>query len=121
MPRNQTPFALIANTPMAIQMTPITTVAATLPRRLGLVGSILGGYANSLQLIALKTPPPPHLGNLEDSQVDAMGAPAYVHTFTMDGVPLPTTDRVRPWREGREGKVAESVGEALLPPTDMNH
>ena len=50
-----------------------------------------------------------------------MGAPAYVHTFTMDRVPLPTTDRVRPWREGREGKVAESVGEALLPPTDMNH
>ena len=93
-----------------------------MPKRLGLVGSVLGGNANPLQLIALKTPPsPPHLGNLGDSQVDAMGASAYVHTFTMDGVPLPTTDRVRPWREGREGKVAESVGEALLPPTDMNH
>ena len=29
MPKNQTPLALIANTPMAIQMTPIATAAAT--------------------------------------------------------------------------------------------
>ena len=30
MPINQTPLALITNTPMAIQMTPIATAAATL-------------------------------------------------------------------------------------------
>ena len=39
----------------------------------------------------------------------------------VDGVPLPAMDRVRPWREGRRGKVAESAGEALLLPADMNH
>ena len=39
----------------------------------------------------------------------------------VDRVPLPMTDRVKPWREGCGGKVAESDGEALLLPTDMNH
>nr|POE95671.1 hypothetical protein CFP56_32739 [Quercus suber] len=39
----------------------------------------------------------------------------------VDEVPFPTTDRVRPLREGRGGKVAKSVGEALLLPADMNH
>ena len=39
----------------------------------------------------------------------------------VDRVPLPMTDRVKPWREGCGGKVVESDGEALLLPTDMNH
>ena len=39
----------------------------------------------------------------------------------VDRVPLPMTDRVKPWREGRGDKVAESVGEALLLLVDMNH
>ena len=39
----------------------------------------------------------------------------------VDRVPLPMTDRVKPWREGHGGKVAESVGEALLLLVDMNH
>nr|POE66783.1 hypothetical protein CFP56_68838 [Quercus suber] len=47
--------------------------------------------------------------------------PAYTHSFTMDGVPLLATNRVRPWREGRGGKVAKSVGEALLLPKDIKH
>nr|POE59920.1 hypothetical protein CFP56_03517 [Quercus suber] len=44
-----------------------------------------------------------------------------MHSFTVDGVPLPATDRVRPWRESREGKVAKSMGEALPLPKDMKH
>lgn len=50
-----------------------------------------------------------------------MGAPAYIHSFIVDEVPLPTTNRVRPWREGYKGKVDESVGKALLLLKDMKH
>lgn len=39
----------------------------------------------------------------------------------MDGVPLLATDRVRPWKEGRGGKVADCVGKAVLLPKDINH
>lgn len=50
-----------------------------------------------------------------------MGAPPYTYSFTMDGVPLSTTNRVSKWKEGRGGKVAKSVREALLLPKDMKH
>lgn len=33
--------------------------------------------------------------NLKDSCVDVTGALAYMHTFTMVRVPLPSTDRVK--------------------------
>ena len=50
-----------------------------------------------------------------------MGALAYMKAFLVDGEALPATDRVRPWRDGRGGKVAECVGKALLLPEDMKH
>ena len=50
-----------------------------------------------------------------------MGAPTYMKAFLVDGEALPATDRVRPWRDGRGGKVAECVGKALLLPEDMKH
>ena len=50
-----------------------------------------------------------------------MGAPAYMKKFLVDGEALPTTNRVRPWRDGSDGKVAECVGKALLLPEDMKH
>lgn len=50
-----------------------------------------------------------------------MGAPAYVKAFMVDGEPLPATNRVKPWREGCRGKVADCVDQALLLPKDMNH
>lgn len=39
----------------------------------------------------------------------------------VDGEVLPTMDRVRPWRDSREGKIAECVGKVLLLPKDMMH
>ncbi|KAL0017461.1 hypothetical protein SO802_004530 [Lithocarpus litseifolius] len=44
-----------------------------------------------------------------------------IHFFSVDGVPLRATNRVRLWREGRGDKVAENVGEALMLPEDMKH
>lgn len=48
-----------------------------------------------------------------------MGAPTYRHSFTVDRIPLPATNKVRPWREYQGGKVAESVRKGLLLPEDM--
>lgn len=56
-----------------------------------------------------------------DTHVDVMDAPAYIKSFMVDGEALPTTDRVRPWRDGHGGKVAKCVGKALLLPDDMKH
>ena len=39
----------------------------------------------------------------------------------VDEEALLAMDRVRPWREGRGGKVPECVGKALLLPEDMKH
>ena len=61
---------------------------------------------------------PPDLG---DTQVDAMSASTYIKAFMVDGKALPTSDRVKPWREGHEGKIVECVGKALLLPKDMKH
>nr|POF06792.1 hypothetical protein CFP56_73289 [Quercus suber] len=56
-----------------------------------------------------------------DSSVNVVGAPVYTYSFIVDGVPLPAADRARSWKEGCGGKVAKSVGEALLLPKDMKH
>lgn len=50
-----------------------------------------------------------------------LGALAYIRAFKVDGEPLPVTKRARPWRDVREGHVAECVGKALLLPEDMRH
>ena len=61
------------------------------------------------------------LPDLGDTHVDAIGALAYIKAFMVDEEVLPATNRVRPWRESRGGKVAECVGKALLLPEDMKH
>nr|POE45195.1 hypothetical protein CFP56_25329 [Quercus suber] len=53
-----------------------------------------------------------------DAVVDIASALAYIRAFMVDGEPLPTTNRVRPWREGR---VAEYIGKALFLLELMNH
>lgn len=37
----------------------------------------------------------------EDAPVDVVGGSDYLRAFLIDGLPLPATDRVRPWTEGR--------------------
>lgn len=59
--------------------------------------------------------------DLGDTHVNTTGATANIKAFMVDGEPLPTTDRVKPWREGHRGKVAKCVGKTLLFPKDMNH
>ena len=61
------------------------------------------------------------LPELGDTHVNVLGAPAYMKAFMVDGEVLPVTDRLRPWRDGRGGKVAKCVGKALLLPEDMKH
>ncbi|XP_050290241.1 uncharacterized protein LOC126728471 [Quercus robur] len=61
------------------------------------------------------------LHDLRDARVNVTGAPTYTYSFSVDRVPLPVIDRVRPWREGHGGKVTESVGKAFLLPEDMKH
>ena len=117
MPKTQTPHVPAANAPVAIQIAPVTTAAATLTRETRASQKCPRGVGQSSAAFNSKN----SLLDLGDSQVDAIGVPSYIHTFMVDEVPLPAMDRVRPWREGRGGKVAESVGEALLLPTDMNH
>ena len=39
----------------------------------------------------------------------------------VEGVPLPTNERARPWREGHRGGVVECIGKALLLPKDMRN
>ena len=53
-----------------------------------------------------------------DTTVDIASALAYIRAFMVDREPLPTTDGVRPWREGR---IAEYVVKALLLLDYMNH
>ena len=89
--------------------------------KLGLEGNALGERAKLQLFLTQKTPltpSPPTLGMLVPM---SRGAPTYTYTFSVDGVPLPATDKVRPWRKGCGGKVAKSVGEALLLPKDMKH
>ena len=88
--------------------------------KLGLEGNALGERAKLQLFLTQKTPltPPPHL---RDARANVAGAPTYTYTFSVDGVPLPATDKVRPWRKGCGGKVAKSVGEALLLPKDLKH
>lgn len=46
---------------------------------------------------------PPDLGDAPTNPVRAL---AYIKAFIVDGEPLPATDKVRPWREGRGDKIA---------------
>ena len=43
----------------------------------------------------------------------------YVRAFMLDGQPLLTFERVRPWRNNLRGCVADCVGKALILPEDM--
>ena len=61
---------------------------------------------------------PPNLG---DTHIDATSALAYIKAFIVDKEALPAMNKVRPWRNGRGGKVAECIGKALLLPEDMKH
>ena len=88
--------------------------------KLGLEGNAPRERAK-LQLLLTQKTPPPLLLDLGDARVNVARAPAYTHSFSVDGVPLLATDRVRPWREGYGGKDAESVGKTVLLPEDIKH
>ena len=53
-----------------------------------------------------------------DATVNIASALAYIRAFMVDREPLPTTDRVKKWREGR---ITEYMGKALLFLDYMNH
>ena len=57
----------------------------------------------------------------DDTPVDTLGALAYIKAFMVDREPFPTTDKVKPWRDGYEGHVAKCMGKELFLPKDMNH
>nr|POF09862.1 hypothetical protein CFP56_74742 [Quercus suber] len=117
MPRTQTPPVPIANAPVVTQATPTTAIVATSARETRTGRKRLRGVGHTSTTPSSEN----SLLDLRDSRVNVVGDPAYMHSFTVDGVPLPATDRVRPWREGRKGKVAKSMGEALPLPKDMKH
>ena len=117
VPRTETPPIPIANAPAVTQVASTTTIAATPTQETRARRKRPKGTSHTSTAPNSKNYPP----NLEDSLINVVGAVAYTHSFTMDGVPLPTIDRVKPWRKGCGGKVAESVGKALLLPEDMKH
>nr|POE73926.1 hypothetical protein CFP56_59378 [Quercus suber] len=103
VPQSQTP------TPTTTVRTRVTRAGSKRPR---------GSNSEQQQTIPDSENSPPHMG---DTHVEDVGAPAYIMVFVLDGEALPAIDRVRPWRDGRGGKVAECVGKALLLPEDMKH
>lgn len=117
VPRTQIPPVPIANAPAVTQVAPTTAIAATPARETRARQKRPRGTSHTSTAPNSENFPP----NLGDSLINVVEAPVYTHSFTMDGVPLPTIDRVRPWRKGYKGKVAESVGKALLLPEDMKH
>ncbi|KAL0010636.1 hypothetical protein SO802_005744 [Lithocarpus litseifolius] len=72
-------------------------------------------------VITVTTDPTCHIRARCDTHVDATGAPTYIKVFMVEGEVLPATNKVRPWKDGRGGKVAEFVRKALLLPEDMKH
>ena len=88
----QTPPAPIAYAPMAIQTALVTMVFATPTRETRASRKCPRGTGQSSTTPDSDNSPL----DLGDSQVDAVGASSYVHTFMVDGVPLPTMDSVRP-------------------------
>nr|POE84777.1 hypothetical protein CFP56_72193 [Quercus suber] len=106
MLRTQTPPTSTTNAPVATQATPTTMVAAIPSRETRASWMRPRGAGQFSTALNPKNSPP----DLKDYQVEAAGAPTYVHTFMVNGVPLPAIERVRPWREGRGDKVAESIG-----------
>ena len=97
VPITQTPSAPVPNALVAIQTAPVTITIATPSWKTRASRKHPKGAGQSFTAPSFETRPltPPPL-DLGDSQVDATRAPTYVHTFTIDGVPLPATDRVRP-------------------------
>ena len=96
MPKTQTPPTLAANAPVAIQIA-LVTIATTPARETRSTRKCLRGASqSSIALDSENSPPPTPTPDLRGSQVDAVGASAYVHTFMVDRVPFPAMDRVRP-------------------------
>lgn len=117
VPRTQTPPVLIASAPAVTQVASTTAIAATPAWETRARRKCPRGTGHTSTAPNSENFPP----NLRDSLINVVGAPAYTHSFTVDGVPFLAIDRVRPWRKGCGGKVAESVGKALLLPEDMKH
>ena len=109
----------IANIPETTQATPTAAVAATPARETRARRKCPRGVGQTSTALNLENSPYPP--NLRDARVNVTGALTYTYTFSVDEAPLPVTDKVRPWRKGCGGKVAKSVGEALLLPEDMKH
>ena len=96
MPKTQTPPTLAANAPVAIQIALVTTTAATPARETRSTRKCPRGASQSSIALDSENSTPPPTPDLRGSQVDAVGASAYVHTFMVDRVPFPAMDRVRP-------------------------
>ena len=64
-------------------------------------------------------PPTDVEGSLIEENVvpPEIGVPAYVRAFMVEGEPLPTNERVRPWREGHGGGVDECIGKEETAPS----
>ncbi|XP_050283530.1 uncharacterized protein LOC126723780 [Quercus robur] len=119
MSQAYTPPSQAATIPAAPSAPPVIAVADTPASESRAGRKRLKGSSSSRPVVAPDFENyPPDLG---DIHVDAKGASTYVKAFMVDEEQLPATDRVRPWREGHGGKVAECVGKALLFPEDMNH
>lgn len=96
MPRSQTPPFPTTNTPAITQAAPTAVVVVT-P-----IHETRAGWKRSKRVDQIYAAPdfensPSNLGY---SGVNIVGAPTYTHSFTMDGIPLPTTNRVRLWGQG---------------------
>lgn len=111
-----TQAAITSTTPLTPSVTVVTTTF-TYETRAGRKRPRGSSSDQPLTVPDSKNSPP----NLGDAHIDATSAPAYIKAFMVDGEALPATDRVRPWREGGGGKVAECVGKALLLPKDIKH
>ena len=110
VPQSQThpPTTIVSTT-----KTPVPTCVT----RAGLK-RLRGSNSEQPQTIPDSENSPPDLG---DTHVEVMDAPTYIKAFMVEGEALPATDKVRPWRDGRGGKVTKCVGKALLLPENMKY
>ena len=92
MPRTQTPLVPIANAPTVTQVAPTTAIATTPTQETRARRKRPRGKGHTSTAPNSENFP----SNLKDSFINVVGAPAYTHYFTVDGVPLPVIDRVRP-------------------------
>ena len=117
-PQGQTPpFTTIVYTPPPSPL--VTTATAALTRETRVRWKRLRGASFEQPETILDSGNSPL--DLGDTHVDVTGAPAYTKVFMVDGEVLPSMDRVRPWRDGRGGKIAKCVGKALLLLEDIKH